>query len=78
MPFEAIFEPLVFRNLTVKNRLFRSNMSGRFDNYDGSGNQARINWEDEVRAWRGGRDRLVVRARPAARPHRAQLRDDRR
>ena len=45
MAFDAIFQPLAFRNLTVKNRLFRSNVSGRFDNYDGSGNQARINWE---------------------------------
>ena len=45
MAFDAIFQPLTFRNLTVKNRLFRSNISGRFDNYDGSGNQARINWE---------------------------------
>ncbi len=43
--FDAIFQPLVFKNLTVKNRVFRSNISGRFDNYDGSGNQARINWE---------------------------------
>jgi 2,4-dienoyl-CoA reductase (NADPH2) len=42
---DAIFEPLAFRNLTVKNRVWRSNISGRFDNYDGSGNQARINWE---------------------------------
>ena len=42
---DVIFEPLQFRNLTVKNRVFRSNISGRFDNYDGSGNQARINWE---------------------------------
>ena len=45
MAFETIFQPLQFRNLTVKNRIFRSNISGRFDNYDGSGNQARINWE---------------------------------
>src|SRR5689334_3610078 len=45
MAFDTIFQPLKFRNLTVKNRLFRSNISGRFDNYDGSGNQARINWE---------------------------------
>jgi 2,4-dienoyl-CoA reductase-like NADH-dependent reductase (Old Yellow Enzyme family) len=42
---DIIFEPLQFRNLTVKNRIFRSNMSGRLDNYDGSGNQTRINWE---------------------------------
>jgi 2,4-dienoyl-CoA reductase (NADPH2) len=45
MAFEPIFQPLRFRNLEVKNRIFRSNISGRFDNYDGSGNQARINWE---------------------------------
>jgi 2,4-dienoyl-CoA reductase (NADPH2) len=52
MAFEPIFEPLRFRNLTVKNRVFRSNVSGRFDNYDGSGNQARINWETKFA--RGG------------------------
>ncbi len=45
MPGDVLFQPLAFRNLTVKNRIFRSNISGRFDNYDGSGNQARINWE---------------------------------
>src|SRR5207253_4518418 len=50
--FDAIFQPLKFRNLTVKNRVFRSNVSGRFDNYDGSGNQARINWE--LKFARGG------------------------
>ena len=49
---DVIFEPLSFRNLTVKNRIFRSNVSGRFDNYDGSGNQARINWE--LKFARGG------------------------
>jgi 2,4-dienoyl-CoA reductase (NADPH2) len=43
---DPIFEPLKFRNLTVKNRVLRSNISGRFDNYDGSGTQARINWEE--------------------------------
>ena len=32
MPTDALFEPLKFRNLTVKNRLFRSNIAGRFDN----------------------------------------------
>lgn len=49
---DALFEPLRFRNLTVKNRIFRSNISGRFDNYDGSGTQARINWE--VKFAKGG------------------------
>jgi len=52
MPQDVIFEPLKFRNLTVKNRLFRSNVSGRFDNYDGSGAQARVNWEESFA--RGG------------------------
>ncbi|NEQ50785.1 MAG: NADH:flavin oxidoreductase, partial [Leptolyngbya sp. SIO3F4] len=41
-----LFEPLTFRNLQVKNRIFRSSVSGRWDNYDGSGTQARINWEN--------------------------------
>src|SRR5688572_5305901 len=45
MAFETIFKPLQFKNLAVKNRIFRSNVAGRFDNYDGSGNQVRINWE---------------------------------
>jgi 2,4-dienoyl-CoA reductase (NADPH2) len=57
MPFDPIFTPLAFRSLTVKNRLFRSNVSGRFDNYDGSGNQARINWE--TRFARGGVGAIV-------------------
>ena len=51
MPDE-IFQPIAFRNLTVKNRIFRSNVSGRFDNFDGSGTQARINWETKFA--RGG------------------------
>jgi 2,4-dienoyl-CoA reductase (NADPH2) len=45
MPYEKIFSPLTFRNLTIKNRILRSNLAGRFDNYDGTGAQARINWE---------------------------------
>jgi 2,4-dienoyl-CoA reductase (NADPH2) len=40
------------RNLTVKNRLFRSSLSGRFDAYDGSGTKTRINWD--VKFARGG------------------------
>ena len=49
---DTLFQPLQFRHLRVKNRIFRSNISGRFDNYDGSGNQARINWE--LKFARGG------------------------
>lgn len=54
---DVIFEPLRFRNLTVKNRIFRSNISGRFDNYDGSGNPTRINWE--LKFARGGVGAIV-------------------
>jgi 2,4-dienoyl-CoA reductase (NADPH2) len=49
---DPIFQPLEFRNLTVKNRVFRSNVAGRFDNYDGSGSPVRINWE--LKFARGG------------------------
>ena len=52
MDNDVIFEPLRFRNLTVKNRIFRSSISGRWDNYNGSGTQARINWETKFA--RGG------------------------
>jgi 2,4-dienoyl-CoA reductase-like NADH-dependent reductase (Old Yellow Enzyme family) len=52
MPADPLFEPLRFRNLEVKNRLLRSNIAGRFDNYDGSGQPARINWE--LKFARGG------------------------
>ncbi|MEO8592952.1 MAG: NADH:flavin oxidoreductase [Candidatus Solibacter sp.] len=52
MATDPIFEPLQMRGFTVKNRIFRSSISGRFDNYDGSGNPARINWE--LKFARGG------------------------
>ncbi len=57
MSNDPLFTPLRFRSLTVKNRIFRSNISGRFDNFDGSGNQARINWE--VKFARGGVGAIV-------------------
>src|SRR5207302_8270865 len=53
MTFAPIFQELKFPSgLRVKNRIFRSSISGRFDNYDGSGNPARINWE--LKFARGG------------------------
>ena len=58
MAFEAIFQELKFRNLRVKNRIFRSNISGRFDNYDGSGSPVRINWERSFA--RGGVGAIVI------------------
>jgi 2,4-dienoyl-CoA reductase (NADPH2) len=58
MDNDPIFQPLQFRHLTVKNRLFRSSISGRWDNYDGSGNQARINWEEKFA--RGGIGAIIT------------------
>lgn len=54
---DAIFQPLQFRNLTVKNRVLRSSISGRFDNYEGSGTRTRINWE--LKFARGGVGAIV-------------------
>ena len=47
-----IFEALRLGPLTVKNRVLRSSVAGRFDNYDGSGTDTRINWD--VKFARGG------------------------
>jgi 2,4-dienoyl-CoA reductase-like NADH-dependent reductase (Old Yellow Enzyme family) len=41
----VIFEPLRVRSLTIKNRTIRSSVSGRFDNYDGSGTEIRMHWD---------------------------------
>ena len=48
----TIFQPLRLGPLTVKNRVLRSSVAGRFDNYDGSGTDVRINWD--VKFARGG------------------------
>jgi len=55
---DPIFQPLTFGSgLVVKNRVFRSSISGRIDNYDGSGAPARVGWEE--RFARGGVGAIV-------------------
>ena len=49
---EVLFEPLAFRNLSVKNRVLRSSLAGRFSTYDGTGTQTHINWD--LKTARGG------------------------
>jgi 2,4-dienoyl-CoA reductase-like NADH-dependent reductase (Old Yellow Enzyme family) len=76
---DVIFQPLKFRNFTVKNRLFRSSISGRWDNYDGSGNLARINWETKFA--RGGVGAIIssfvpVHIRGRILPNYAMIDDD--
>jgi 2,4-dienoyl-CoA reductase-like NADH-dependent reductase (Old Yellow Enzyme family) len=48
----VIFSPLEFRQLTLKNRVLRSSLAGRFNNYDGSGTRIHINWD--LKFARGG------------------------
>ncbi len=48
----TIFQPLELRSATSKNRIFRSNISGTFDDYNGHGSSARLNWEKKFA--RGG------------------------
>ena len=72
-----IFSPIRFRHLTVKNRLFRSNMSGMFDDYNGHGSHTRINWEEKFA--KGGIGCIISSLSGLrARPHPGPLRDDRR
>jgi 2,4-dienoyl-CoA reductase (NADPH2) len=41
----VVFQPLEFRHLTIKNRVLRSSLAGRFNNYDGTGTRIHINWD---------------------------------
>src|SRR4051794_35150401 len=45
MTDSVVFQPLEFRHLTVKNRVMRSSLAGRFNNYDGTGTRIHINWD---------------------------------
>ena len=45
MTGSVVFEPLAFRHLTIKNRVLRSSLAGRFNNYDGTGTRIHINWD---------------------------------
>jgi 2,4-dienoyl-CoA reductase-like NADH-dependent reductase (Old Yellow Enzyme family) len=48
----AVFESLRLGGLELKNRVLRSSIAGRFDNYDGSGTDVRTSWD--VKFARGG------------------------
>jgi len=48
----SVFDPIRFRSLEVKNRVFRSSLAGRFNNYDGTGTQIHVNWD--LKFARGG------------------------
>lgn len=78
---ELLFQPFIAKNFQAKNRLFRSSISGRIDNYDGSGSQARINFERRFAA--GGVGTIIsshvpVHIRGRILPHYATIdRDER-
>lgn len=59
-----IFSPLNFRKLQVKNRLLRSSISGTFDDYNGHGTNARLNWEEKFA--KGGIGAIISSYAPVA------------
>ena len=61
---KLIFSEIKFRHLTVKNRLFRSNISGQFDDYNGHGGHARLNFEEKFA--RGGIGCIISSFTPVA------------
>ena len=65
MSTEVIFQPLRLGSLTLKNRVLRSSLAGRFDNYDGSGTPVRINWD--LKFARGGVGAIISSNAPVHR-----------
>jgi 2,4-dienoyl-CoA reductase-like NADH-dependent reductase (Old Yellow Enzyme family) len=61
---DVIFTPIRLGPLEVKNRLLRSSIAGRFDNYDGSGTPVRINWD--VKFARGGVGAIISSNAPVS------------
>ena len=61
---DVLFSPIQLGPLEVKNRLFRSSIAGRFDNYDGSGTPVRINWD--LKFARGGAGAIISSNAPVS------------
>jgi 2,4-dienoyl-CoA reductase-like NADH-dependent reductase (Old Yellow Enzyme family) len=64
MSEDPIFQPMRFGRITVKNRIFRSSISGRWDNEDGSPTQTRLNWETKFA--KGGVGAIITSFVPVA------------
>ncbi len=61
----VILEPLQLGPLRLKNRVLRSSLGGRWDNYDGSGTDVRISWD--VKFARGGIGAIISSNAPVHR-----------
>ena len=61
---DLLFTPIRLGPLEVKNRLFRSSVGGRVDNYDGSGTPVRINWD--LKFARGGVGAIISSSAPVS------------